>query len=51
MRARRRTDAVGLDAVANERGHRDAAVLDLGVAEPADGLRLDILGDELERVP
>ena len=31
-------DAKALGAVAEERGHRDAAVLDLGVAEVADGL-------------
>ena len=31
-------DAKALRAVAEERGHRDAAVLDLGVAKVADGL-------------
>ena len=31
-------DAKALHAVAEERGHRDAAVLDLGVAKVADGL-------------
>ena len=30
--------AVGVEAVADEAGHRDAAVLDLGVAQPADGV-------------
>mmetsp|Transcript_63856 Transcript_63856/g.170303 ORF Transcript_63856/g.170303 Transcript_63856/m.170303 type:complete len:331 (+) Transcript_63856:281-1273(+) len=45
----READAVGLDAVANERGHRDAAVLDLGVAEPADRLRRRL--SDVERVP
>ena len=31
-------DAVRVEAVADEAGHRDAAVLDLGVAQPADGV-------------
>ena len=31
-------DAKALNAVAEERGHRDAAVLDLGVAKVAGGL-------------
>ena len=31
-------DAKALDAVAEERGHRDAPVLDLGVTKVADGL-------------
>ena len=30
--------AVRVEAVADEAGHRDAAVLDLGVAQPADGV-------------
>ena len=33
----RELDAVGAREVADERGHGDAAVLDLGVAEPANG--------------
>merc|ERR1719258_937248 len=46
----REDDAVGVDAVADEAGHRDAAVLDLGVAEPADGLGRRVLGHDAERV-
>ena len=38
-------DVKALRAVAEERGHRDAAVLDLGVAEPSDGLRRRSVGD------
>ena len=34
----REVDAIRVDAVADEAGHRDAAVLDLGVAQPADGV-------------
>merc|ERR1719379_637021 len=45
----READPVGLHAVANEGGHRDAAVLDLSVAEPADRLGRR-LGD-VERIP
>ena len=45
----READAVRLHAVANERGHRDAAVLDLSVAEPADGLRRALA--DVERIP
>ena len=46
----REGDAVGVDAVADEAGHGDAAVLDLGVAEPADGLRGGVVADNVERV-
>mmetsp|Transcript_67622 Transcript_67622/g.202135 ORF Transcript_67622/g.202135 Transcript_67622/m.202135 type:complete len:305 (-) Transcript_67622:58-972(-) len=50
----READAVGLDAVANERGHRDAAVLDLGLAQEADGRRVGVTPElalgQLERV-
>ena len=46
----REVDTVGLDAVADERGHGDTAVLDLGVAEPADGLRGGVVADNVERV-
>merc|ERR1719453_2094365 len=45
----RERDAVRLDAEADEGGHRDAAVLDLGVAEPADRLRRRLA--DVERVP
>ena len=47
----REDDAVRVDAVADEAGHRDAAVLDLGVAEPADGLGRHVVRDDAERVP
>ena len=39
-------DAKALHAVAEERGHRDAVVLDLDVAEVADGL---VVVERLER--
>mmetsp|Transcript_9772 Transcript_9772/g.25223 ORF Transcript_9772/g.25223 Transcript_9772/m.25223 type:complete len:275 (-) Transcript_9772:236-1060(-) len=39
-RGPREVDTVGLNAVADERGHRHAAVLNFGLAKPADGLRL-----------
>ena len=39
-------DAKALHAVAEERGHRDAAVLDLGVAKVAGGL---VVVERLER--
>merc|ERR1719453_1911677 len=45
----REVDAVRLDAEADEGGHRDAAVLDLGLAEPADRLRRGLA--DVERVP
>ncbi|KOO34257.1 hypothetical protein Ctob_012418, partial [Chrysochromulina tobinii] len=44
----RPVDAGGLDTEADEGGHRDAAVLDLGVAEPAN--RLLALVANVERV-
>ena len=44
----RPVDAVLVDAVANEAGHGNAAVLDLGVTEPSDG-RLVALVPELAR--
>mmetsp|Transcript_25134 Transcript_25134/g.54293 ORF Transcript_25134/g.54293 Transcript_25134/m.54293 type:complete len:302 (-) Transcript_25134:53-958(-) len=47
----REVDAVGLDAVANEGGHGDATVLDLRVAEPANGLRPRVSIDDVQRVP
>ena len=47
--------AARADAEADKGGHRHAAVLDLGVAEPADGrvvaLRPEVLVGQLERVP
>merc|ERR1719456_1616355 len=45
----REVDAVGLEAVADEASHGDTAVLDLGVAEPADVLRRGLA--DAERVP
>mmetsp|Transcript_63855 Transcript_63855/g.170298 ORF Transcript_63855/g.170298 Transcript_63855/m.170298 type:complete len:326 (+) Transcript_63855:281-1258(+) len=45
----REVDAVRLDAVADKGRHRHAAVLDLGVAEPADRLRRRL--SDVERVP
>ena len=39
-------DANALNAVSEERGHRDAVVLDLDVAEVADGL---VVVERLER--
>ena len=47
----READAVGLDAVADEGGHGDTAVLDLGVAEETNGLGLHVLVDNVERIP
>ena len=50
----RELDAVGMEAVADEGGHGDAAVLDLGVAEPADGVLVaaapEVGLSEVERV-
>ena len=46
----RREVHVGLHAVTDEGGHRDAAVLDLSVAEPGDALLVEIVAD-LQRVP
>ena len=47
-------EAVRLDDVAREGRHRNAAVLDLGVAQEADGLLLalapEVLGAEPQRV-
>jgi len=40
-----------VDAVPDEARHRHAAVLDLGVAEPADGLGRGVVVDNVERVP
>jgi len=45
----REVDAVRLDAVADERGHRNAAVLDLGLPEPGDRLLGGVA--DAERVP
>jgi hypothetical protein len=47
----REVDAVLLDDVADEAGHRDAAVLDLGVAEPADRLGQRLVVGDAQRVP
>lgn len=51
----REGDAVRLHTEANERGHRDTAVLDLSVAKPADGGRVALVPEvgarEAERVP
>ena len=43
-------DAVGLEAVADEGSHGDAAMLDLSVAEPPDRLRGDIFADDAKRI-
>eukprot|EP00324_Dicrateria_rotunda_P002276 CAMPEP_0206160968 /NCGR_PEP_ID=MMETSP1474-20131121/7252_1 /ASSEMBLY_ACC=CAM_ASM_001110 /TAXON_ID=97495 /ORGANISM="Imantonia sp., Strain RCC918" /LENGTH=319 /DNA_ID=CAMNT_0053562617 /DNA_START=146 /DNA_END=1105 /DNA_ORIENTATION=- len=47
--------AVGLQDVADEAGHSNAAVLDLGVAEPPDGLLVGVVPElrlgELQRIP
>ena len=44
-----------MQTVADEAGHRDAAVLDLGVAQPADRRRVALVPEvrlrEVERVP
>ena len=52
--ARAEVEAVRLDDVAREGRHRNAAVLDLGVAQEADGLLLalapEVLGAEPQRV-
>ena len=42
-------DAVELEDEADEAGHRNAAVLDLGVAEPRDQLRRRRRKSERER--
>merc|ERR1712037_377931 len=44
-------DAVRLHAVADERSHRHAAVLDLRMAKPADRLGHRVLIDDVKRVP
>merc|ERR1712060_509304 len=51
----REFDAVRLNDVAHETGHRDTPVLDLRVPEPADGLLVVVVPElglsKLERIP
>ena len=51
----RKVDAVRVDAVTDEPSHRDAAVLDLGVAQEADGRFVGLVPElpfsEIQRVP
>ena len=51
----READAVGVHDEANERGHRDAAVLDLSLAQEANGRRVGVTPElatrKVERVP
>ena len=42
-------DALGVHEVADEAGHRDAAVLELGLAQEADGRRVRLVEELLER--
>ena len=42
-------DALRVHEVADEAGHRDAAVLELGLAQEADGRRVRLVEELLER--
>mmetsp|Transcript_24222 Transcript_24222/g.80515 ORF Transcript_24222/g.80515 Transcript_24222/m.80515 type:complete len:303 (-) Transcript_24222:42-950(-) len=54
-RGPRELDPVGLDDEADEPRHRDAAMLDLGVPQPADGLLVGVVPKlrlaQLQRIP
>ena len=51
----RKVDAVRVDAITDEPSHRDAAVLDLGVAQEADGRFVGLVPElpfsEVQRIP
>ena len=42
-------DALGVHQITDEAGHRDAAVLELGLAQEADGRRVRLVEELLER--